>query len=276
MKRPALPKLHAAGWIFGGHRQENPFSVPSRAFTLIELVVVMTAPIPRQDRGNRFLALIAGVILITCAGCQSDTYTHSQFHERSARLTTVAFLPPCIRTGMASNLWVIPLGAPLSEETRIRAELPCLVADGFRKRGLTVKKYASGKMLPDSTNQMWNAHMQGLLSAAYGNLGLKAVRPEAKVLADHVQADGLVFLSVFAYKSTEGRKAKVAAENFFAILGAYGGSHLTPCSQAIVQIALVDGETGDVLWRTTHDFTDLEKTRPDQVIAELFKKYPKR
>ena len=236
----------------------------------------MIAHFTRQHRGNRVLALVAGVILITCAGCQTNTYTHSQFRERSALLTNIAFLPPNIRTGMASNLWVMQLGAPLPAETKIRNELPSLVADGFRQRGLAVKKSAAETLLPDSTNLVWNARMQGLLNAAYGNVGLKAVRPEAKVLADHVLADGLVFLSVFVYKSTEGRKAKVAGENIFAILGAYGGAHLTPYSQAIVQIALVDGETGDVLWRTRHDFTDLEKTGPDQVVAELFKKYPKR
>jgi hypothetical protein len=108
---------------------------------------------------------------------------------------------------------------------------------------------------------------------------LKAVRPEAKALTDHVQADGLVFLSVFAYKSTDGRKAWVALGNMLAVLAAAGGKYggqWTPFSQALVQITLVDGETGDVLWRTEHDFTDLEKTGPDQVVAELFKKYPQR
>ena len=63
--------------------------------------------------------------------------------------------------------------------------------------------------------------------------------------------------------------------NNIAMFVPYGGGVIwAHSSEAIVQIALVDGETGDVLWRTKHDFTDLEKTGPSQVVAELFKFYP--
>jgi hypothetical protein len=230
-----------------------------------------------QDRYNRVLALVAGVILISCTGCQSDTFTCSKFRERSTRLSTIELLPPQIKTGMTATPWasVGQLSAPLPEEKKIRAELPDLVAAEFHKRGFAVKASAPEAFLPDSTNHVGNARMGGILTAAYGSVDLKAVRPEAKVLIDHVQADGLVFLSVFAYKSTNGRKAWVALGNILALSGG-GTGQWTPFSEAKVQIVLVDGETGDVLWRTMHDFTDLEKTRPDQVVAELFKKYPQR
>lgn len=230
-----------------------------------------------QDRRNRLLALIAGVVLIFCTGCQSGTFTCSKFRERSTRLSTIAFLPPQIQTGMTATPWarVRLLGAPLPEEKKIRAELPDVIAAEFRKRGFVVKASDPEAFPLDSTNHVGNAHMSGILTAAYGSGNLKAVRPEAKVLTDQVQADGLVFLSVFAYKSTDGRKAWVALGNILALSGG-GTGQWTPFSEAKVQIALVDGETGDVLWRTMHDFTDLEKTRPDQVVAELFKKYPRR
>lgn len=64
----------------------------------------MTAGFTWQHRCNRVLALVAGVILITCAGCRTDTYTHSRFRERSARLTTVALMPAQIRTGIRGDL----------------------------------------------------------------------------------------------------------------------------------------------------------------------------
>ena len=50
-----------------------------------------------QDQHRRVLALVAGVVLITCAGCQSDTFTCSKFRERSTRLSAIAFLPPQIK-----------------------------------------------------------------------------------------------------------------------------------------------------------------------------------
>ena len=127
---------------------------------------------------------------------------------------------------MTATPWasVRRLGAPLPEEQKIRTELPDVIAAEFRKRGFAVKASAPEAFLPDSTNQVGNARMGGILTAAYGSVDLKAVRPEAKALTDHVQADGLVFLSVFAYKSTDGRKAWVALGNMLAVLAAAGGS----------------------------------------------------
>ena len=92
----------------------------------------MAIPITLRDRGVRLLASVAGVLLIACAGCQTNTYTHSQFRERSARLTRVALLPPHIRTSMADKLYVQP-GSALPEETAIRAHLPLAVAEVLRR-----------------------------------------------------------------------------------------------------------------------------------------------
>jgi hypothetical protein len=237
------------------------------------VILYMTPHSTPQDQHRRFLALVAGVVLITCTGCQ--TYTHPKFRECSAHLTTVAFLPPQIRTGLAdtwASAMAIQPGSPLPEEAKMQSELPGLIAAEFRQRGYAAKDFSSESLLPNSTNLVWDARMVGMLNAARETVHLKAVRPEAKVLADHVQADGLVFLSVFAYKSTAGRKVGVVLNNL-AMFGGGGGTW-AHFSQAMVQIVLVDGETGDVLWRTMHDFTDLEKTRLDQVVAELFKKYP--
>jgi len=222
------------------------------------------------------LVLFAGGILITGAGCQTDTYTHPKFGERSARLTNVVFLPPQITTGLASNLFVLQVGPPLPEEAKYRAQLPALLAAEFRGHRLPVSPSGAETLLPDATNQIWNAHLQGILNAAYNTVRLKAVRPEANVLAGRLSADGLIFLSVFAYKSTDGRQAAVALVNLLSILAAAGGGYgtWTPSSQAIVQIALVDGVNGDVLWRTIHDFTAFDQMTPDQVVTELFKKYP--
>lgn len=231
---------------------------------------------PRRS-GTQTLAGIAGVILITCAGCVSDTYTHSQFRVRSAQLKEVAFLPPKIKTGMMDRHWAMAPDASLPEEPRFRDELPGLIAAEFQNHGLMVKVVSPETSSLEAVNPIWNARMQGILKDAYGSLGTKAVRPEAKVLADHVKADGLIFLNVFAYQSTEGRKKEVALDNTVSAISALvtGIPFYTPTSQAIIIITLVDGQSGDVLWRTFHDFTSMEQTTPDQVVAEMFKKYPK-
>jgi len=272
---------NAAGWRMRLHGWMKNKLVN---VNIAKAVIYMTPHSTRQDQHRRFLALVAGVVLITCTGCQ--TYTHPKFRERSAHLTTIAFLPPYIRTGMTGaqptafqfgdrvSLLAAQFGAPLPEEAKFRADLPDLIAAEFQKRGLTVKVSTLESRLPDSTDQIWNPRMRGILNAAYDTMHLKAVRPEAKVLADHVQADGLVFVNVLAYKSTAGRTTGVVFNNI-AMFVPYGGGVIWAHSrEAIVQIALVDGETGDVLWRTKHDFTDLEKTGPSQVVAELFKFYP--
>ena len=209
-------------------------------------------------------------------GCQSETFTHSKFRERRAHLTTIAFLPPQMKTGMAGAMFS-PLGAPLPEEGKFRTELPALFTTAFQQRGFAVQEIPADAPCANAPNRVWDSRLTNILNTAYGSVGLKSVRPEAKVLADHVQADGLIFLQVFAYRSTEGRKVEVVLVNTLSILAAAGGKYGpgSSFSQAIVQIALVDGQTGDVLWRTVHDFTDLPKTCPDRVVAELLKRFPK-
>jgi hypothetical protein len=67
------------------------------------------------------------------------------------------------------------------------------------------------------------------------------------------------------------------AQNIFALPGVlFGAGGLgVDWQQAVVQIALVDGETGDVLWTTADYFGDFEKNKPSNTVADLFERYPK-
>jgi len=237
-------------------------------------------------KSHSLSTLVVGVMLIACAGCQSNTFTHQKFHERSPQLTKVVLLPPQIKTGVASNLCVVLQGPPLPEEAKMRAELPGLIATAFRQHGLALAGSVQPAQLTDATNQFWNTGLPDNFFAAYKTMSdLKTVQPEAIALANHLHADGLVCLNVYAFQSSSSRKGRVALNNFLVFILALGGgqpgywtptSAWTPCSEAVVQISLFDGKTGELLWRTLQDFTPFEQKPPAQVVAELFQNYPKR
>jgi hypothetical protein len=95
--------------------------------------------------------------------------------------------------------------------------------------------------------------------------------------------DGLIFLDATAYKSTPHRQKITTTENTIAVLLFLASiACLHPVNVlgeswqgAEVQIALVDGKTGDVLWTTVDYCGDFEKNKPAKAVENLFDRYPK-
>jgi hypothetical protein len=117
----------------------------------------------------------------------------------------------------------------------------------------------------------------------------KEVRPDAKALADNMNVDGLIFLDATAYKSTPHRQNVTTAQNIFAVLGEMvlvasavaggsapaGSDMLIAWQDAALQISLVDGKTGEVLWTTADSFYDFDMNKPAKAVEGLFNRYPK-
>ena len=140
--------------------------------------------------------------------------------------------------------------------------------------------------MSDGTNRIWN----GLrIQQACSALPSKAARPDAKALTKNMNVDGLIYLNATAYKSTSHRQKVTTAQNIFAVIGdmallaaavaggpvSGGGDVGIAWQDAVVQITLVDGETGDVLWTTAEDIHNFEMNKPSKAIGDLFNRYPK-
>ncbi len=229
---------------------------------------------------KQIVPLLLLAVLLT--GCQTNTFTHKQFPERVARIHSVGLLPQ-VHTAMLSTYFgKDPFPAPLPEEQQIRSELIASTIDQLQRHSFVVKEGA----FPDGTNQIWNGLM---IQQACSTVPSKATRPDAKTLANNMNVDGLIFLDATVYKSTRHRQKVTTAQNLFAVLGdmallaaAVAGGRVTgggglgiAWQDAVVQITLVDGETGDVLWATADSFDDFEKIKPADTVQNLFNTYPK-
>jgi hypothetical protein len=218
---------------------------------------------------------IAPLLLLAflSAGCQTNTYTHKHFQERVARIHSLGLLPQ-VHTAMLNTYFgKDPSPLPLPEEQQIRSEMVASTIDQLQQHGFVVKEGS----FPDGTNQIWNGLM---IQQACSTLPSKAARPEAKVLASNLNVDGLIFLYVTAYKSTPHRQKITTTQNIIAFItlpAILVGPPLPmePWQEAGVQIVLVDGETGDVLWTTAATFDDFDKIKPSMAVENLFARYPK-
>jgi hypothetical protein len=224
---------------------------------------------------KKITALLLLAVLLT--GCQTNTFTHEQFPERVARIHIVGLLPQ-VHTAMLNTYFgKDPSPAPLPEEQQIRSELIASTIDQLQQLGFVVKEVP----FPDGTNQIWDGRM---IQQACTTLPSKTARPNAKALAGNMNVDGLIFLNAIACQSTPHRQNVTTAQNIFAVFGdmvllaaaVAGGAGMGIAWQdAVLQITLVDGETGDVLWTTADYFGDFEKNKPSNTVEDLFNRYPK-
>lgn len=219
------------------------------------------------------------LLAVLLTGCQTETFTHKQFRERVARIHSVGLSPAQIHTAILNNLsGHDPSPAPLPEEQQIRLALTAATIDQLQRHGFVVKQGSPDFPTYGFTNQIWDARLQQVAINTYFHLPAGAARPEARILASNLDADGVIFLNVSAYKSTEHRQNATMPINLLGIMAAMCGSPggpWIPWQQAVIQLTLVDGATGDILWMTAKDFHDFERHKPSKAIEKLFDRYPK-
>lgn len=219
-----------------------------------------------------FCLMLAGWGLAGCASAPY-AYTHKDFAERVNQMHTVEVLP-VVRTGILSALSGSDLGQhPFPNEEEIQGGFTEVVTNELGCRGMRV--LVAGNPAVACTNWMSNVQER-----ATGFWNVSWTRPDAPALARELHVDGLVFLHVAAYQSTPGRKAKTIFPNTLAVVGALCGDSMAgnlwvPWKGASVQISLVDGKTGDVLWRTAKHLSDFDDPKPPQIMKELFTVYPR-
>jgi hypothetical protein len=208
--------------------------------------------------------------LVLLTGCQTNTFAHKHFPERVARIHTVGLWPQVHTAILNSYFGTDPSPSPFPEEQQIRSKLIASTMDQLQQRGFDVKEGS----FPDGTNHIWDGCM---IDRGFSLKPAKATLPDATVLATNLNVDGLIFLYAYAFKSTSHRQYVTMPQNILALLGILaGGADISLAWQnAALEIALVDGETGDVLWATYGNFDNFETNRPAKAVDDLFNRYPK-
>jgi len=220
----------------------------------------------------------AGLLLLACAGCHTSMRRAPNFDERLARIMSVAVMPPDVEViehafkGSGRQL--------REEEDPVRFNLASITTRLLAEHGMTARRAgfeeSALREKPDLrfrltqlqeafAREMGEAYQDETIRRSKAFQAEHSLGSDVNVFSDRDQVDGLVFIRVRGVRESEGQKRL----DFFldTLIGITTGVWEDPGSgeSALIQIGLVDGTTGDVLWSdmgTTADFDgmSMEKT----------------
>jgi hypothetical protein len=214
---------------------------------------------------------IAGVVLcgFLLSGCLTTVRRHPDFEQRMASISTVAVIPPEVQ--IVEIAFKGDNKRLTDEEEAIEHCLTEAVERQLRILGFTVKKSlldeehfeedsdlrfettqikeAFGKALDEmyEKEQMWKSKARKYE---------RSLGPDVNRFADHAEVDALVFSRMLGFSKSGGEQAK---DVFMAVaIGVALGAYVQPAPSEglILQVALVDGTTGDILWANTASVVD--------------------
>jgi hypothetical protein len=126
-----------------------------------------------------------------------------------------------------------------------------------------------------SPNRRMVSRMSSLQDMYFPSRGLG---PAVNRSADHADVDGLVFAKMAGFKKSGGEIAKDVTMTIMIAVATLGSVvAIQPSKGASLQVALVDGATGDILWANTAGTTgDFEGSGLEQMVKTLFEGFPGR
>lgn len=230
------------------------------------------------------------LLIITAAlgtGCQTTSFVHRQFDTRAKGLTNLVVMPvSAIAIEIQAN--GVRLNA-FPQQGTVCQQLETLTARQFRIRGF---KVARSKLATEDRGGITNdiAHDRKIwmqlqvrranqsLARIGGHARGKIVRPEAPLLAEYEGADALIFVNAsLVTESSEARKVRLA-ENAagIAVSLVTGGvtAGLGSPEGSSLEVVLVEGRTGEVLWRSWTNTDSSDGRWLGTAVAELFTDYP--
>ena len=240
-------------------------------------------------------AILLAISTLLGAGCKTNSSVHPQFAARAQALHTVAILP--------IPATAIKVGVVNAEQDRFpqveefRQRLIQQLTPQWENRGFKVIQSklpaGDGRAITNGfeNRDIW---MQLQLNRAYEGLARiqrhaseKLVRPEAELLAEYEGADALVFVSAKVITETPAATGTRVAANtlvFFAglavaLTGHSGGGGMMLAGSpegCSLEVVLVDGRNGDILWRSFVTPKSLDGPKLEQAVQKIFSRYPKR
>ena len=204
------------------------------------------------------------------------------FDARLARIASVAVMPPDVEVrehafkGSGSQL--------RQEEDPVRFNLASITTRLLAEHGITAKRAgleeSALKEKPDLrfkvtqlqeafAREMGEAYQDESMRRSKAFQAQHSLGPDVNVFSDREQVDGLVFVRLEGVQQSEGQR-KLA---FFldTLIGITTGVWEDPGSgeSAVVQVGLVDGTTGDVLWSDMGRAADFDGMSMENAIERM-------
>lgn len=234
-------------------------------------------------RGASSRRLVAvGLLVVACAGCSTSARKAPNFMERRARIGSVAVMPPDVEViehafkGSGRHL--------REDEERARFNLTSITTRLLADQGVTAKRAgleeSALREKPDLrfkltqlqeafAREMGEAYEKEMMRRSKAFQSKHSLGSDVNVFSDRAQVDGLVFVKVKGVRESEGQRKF----GFFldTLIGITTGVWEDPGSgeAALVQIGLVDGTTGDVLWSDMGTAMNLDGMSMENTIERM-------
>jgi len=262
------------------------------------MVSVISKILIAHQPARRFMQILLwmGFPFILCS-CAANTTVrqHPECKVRFAAAKTAMLVPPESEVVFKSSQGSTKLP---EEAAKAAKDLSALVAAELSQRGFQVK---SGEIQVSSVDNMDDnpAHATAV-KGMYDRLALEmygsytmpesqalayryTLGPEAAELAKQAEAGSLVFVRLRMWKRSGGDNAAETGKNLLIGMATLGMvvPPKNPSGAAVLQVVLVDGSTGDVLWGnqiSEVSFTLVGKPNflddLKEMVADLFKPFP--
>ena len=221
------------------------------------------------------LFLLLGILCVA-SGCA--TYQHPDFNARHAKVASIAVLPVSLEVYRVTFSGDKDPMHDTAAEANLVAEDE--IVNVLKKKGYEVQPFNSSEEALSQRPEVrtaWHTTKE-LCVKALGEIqkGKKGKTPysvgeDANILADYANADSLVFLIGESAKKTGG---EIAREVVLRILF---GAPIQP-NETLAQLAVVESDTGEILWVNRNPNTGVNPGAPDQIrrmIQDMLSLFPK-
>ena len=223
-------------------------------------------------------------------GCASSIRMCPDYPQRKDQIKTIAIMPPEVEaikiTASGDNQMLFDLIPKLqymiTDQARLHLEKKDLSIKVLDISKDALKEDAELRTDLGSVQETFARGNAESIKKAYKKGGDKnfnySMDAEVNPFADRTDADALIFVRGTAAKKTKGAITKDYLKTFAIGMATAGQSVvLFPKSFIAFQIAVVDGNTGDVLW---YNLGGIQDCSPDnyrcikRIVERLLKKFP--
>lgn len=207
-----------------------------------------------MHRPRSLIYATIAALLSSTTGC-ATVRLHPAFQERQTAIRTIAALPPEVaiyRLTFKGDQELMPELIPVASDTIIHAAETTL-----RRKGYTVPHLnpndpeltADVRAAMFDVQQIFTKRVEEMAKRGFPKRGAYSVGPEVNRFADMSRSDALLFAQCEGIKKSGGEITKDIAKTLLIGIATLGSLVMVyPTSATVLQLAVVDGNTGDILW----------------------------
>lgn len=197
------------------------------------------------------------VLLLGATGCATTVRVHPTFTERHATIRVIAAMPPAVtiyRVTFTGDQELMPELIPPAVSTIIETAEGALTQKGYtvphldpNDSALTQNAELQAAMF--NVQQVFGKRLEEMARRRFPRNEVYSLGPEVNRFADMSRSDVLLFAHCEGLKKSGGEITKDIAKTLLIGIATLGHFvPMYPTSATALQLAMVDGDTGDILW----------------------------